>query len=170
VLAACAVTELERRWVAPALVATYAAVSVPAFADRILDASAAERPSATDAVGRALDRVTLPADVVAAHFPAYLVATRRSVLWLAENQFARVPSDRVSAETRRRYHLGTEADFRRALLAGEASALVLGFETVPETALALKNAGWSPASGASGLVGPAIWLRPNGVGGERSPP
>jgi hypothetical protein len=149
------------RWKLGALLAAYAAVAVPSFRDRLVDVPDLDRPAASDQVGRVLDRVTREGEKVAAHWPGYLVSSRRASLDEALNQFARLSSDRVSASARERYHLFTEEDFRAALVRGDAGAFVVGAFTVPETALALKASGWTFAAGLRGVT---VWVPP------RAPP
>jgi 4-amino-4-deoxy-L-arabinose transferase-like glycosyltransferase len=147
------------RWLVAAALVAYGAVAVPSFRDRIVAVPTSLRPAAVDAVGRALDAVTREGDRVAAHWPSYLVASERRPLDAASNQFARLYSERVSAEERIRYHLYTEGDFRDALYRREARAFVVGAFTVPETALSLKAAAWTRVAV---LPGATIWVAPGG--------
>jgi len=112
------------------------------------------RPAAFDAVGRLLDAVTEPAQAVAAHSPAYLVASRRPPLAEAENQFARLYAGRLTDAERQRFHFFTEPDFQGAIISRKA-AFVAGMGLMPETAISLRTAGWAPAGA---VVGATIWL------------
>lgn len=147
-----------RRSVGIVATAAYVAAAAPAFHERLLAPSPLYRPAAFDRVGELLDEVTVPGQPVAAHFPAYLVASHRPILPEAMSQFSRLYSDRLSAGERRRYHLYTESEFRQALLEGRAGAFVIGQLVVPKTALALRDAGWQRASD---LPGVSIWVRPD---------
>jgi 4-amino-4-deoxy-L-arabinose transferase-like glycosyltransferase len=148
------------RWPSVAVAGVYLAVAWPSFRDRLVLQPGALRPAALDEVGRALDGVTREGDAVAAHWPSYLAASRRRPLAAAENQFARLFSDRVSDGERRRFHLYTEDELREALLRGDARAFVVGTFVVPETGLALKAGGW--ARGPE-LLGATLWLPPTGA-------
>ena len=149
----------SRRALVALLAGAYALSAVPAFQDRLTNQPEVLRPAQFDAVGRAVANVTRKDDRVAAHFPAYLVASDRPVLDAADNQFARLYSDRVPPEIRRRHHLHTEAELRDALLAQRARAFVVGQFVVPETALALRDSGWRRVAS---LPGASVWVPPSG--------
>jgi 4-amino-4-deoxy-L-arabinose transferase-like glycosyltransferase len=157
VVGSWAAKTLRGPWVVAFVVATYAAVAVPSFVDRVIESPSVLRPANLDAVGRAVDAVTDPDARVAAHFPAYLVSSTRRILPASENQFSRLFSDRLAPSDRARYHLVTEDDFREELLRGDARTFVVGAFVVPETALALKDAGWERAAD---LPGASVWVAP----------
>jgi 4-amino-4-deoxy-L-arabinose transferase-like glycosyltransferase len=138
------------------LLAAYVAVSVPAFHSRLVAQPGLFRPAAFDAVARSLDEVSPPGVPVAAHEPAYLVASRRSPLLEAMNPYARRFSLRLSGAERRRYRLFTEPEFCDAILRSRAT-FVAGMGLVPETALPLKSAGWTLVSSQPGS---SIWAAP----------
>lgn len=155
VVASCWPRQARTRLLAALLLVAYGAVVVPSFVDRLAHQLAYLRPAAFDAVARALDGLTAPGVPVAAHDPAYLVASARAPLREAMNPFAREYSSRISERERRRFHLFTEPDFRDAILAAGAT-FVVGRGVVMETALPLKSAGFRRAAE---LPGATIWVR-----------
>ncbi len=145
------------RRVATGAIVAYVVVMIPSWRDRLVVQPPALRSSAVDAVGVALDALTNAGDRVAAHWPSYLVASKRWPIDASLNQFARLYSDRVPEADRRRYHLYTEAEFRAELLGGEARAFVVGSFVVPATASALSRAGFRRLVD---LPGASVWLAP----------
>lgn len=158
VVAGVVVSELARHPAQAVIpVVSYAALAVASFRDRIVEADADLRPDVVDSVGRALDDATPPGLDVGAHFPPYLVASTRGIVPAAENQYARLFSDRVPASRRARLHLFDEAELRAELLSPRTGGFVVGAFVVPETALAVKDAGFVRARD---LPGATVWVRP----------
>ena len=150
-----------RRLRVPALLlSAYVVVAAPAFVSRVVRQPAFLRPATFDAVARGLDAVTPPGTPVAAHDPAFLVASRRAPVPAAINPFAREHASRLTEDQRRRYHVSTEREFCDAMLTSRAS-FVAGRGLVIEAAAPLKEAGWSKAAAFPGAT---IWVAPEAVG------
>ena len=130
---------------------------VPSFRARVMDTSELRRSAHADKVARAVRDVTPQGHAVAAHWPAFLVASEREILAPAHNQFVRVAAARVAPSRHAALKLFSEGDLKAMLLRGEATTFVVGQYIVIDTALALKRSGWQRQVAP---VGVSVWTRP----------
>ncbi|HEX7668783.1 MAG TPA: glycosyltransferase family 39 protein [Polyangiaceae bacterium] len=135
------------------------------FDAQIVHAPLEWRPRTFDEVGRSMDALVPPAGTVASAWPPYLVGSRRRTHLLAIDQYARGDFPMLSEAARRRHHLFTMDQLNRAVLRGEASAIVIGIEGDKQIERTLRRRKWVHRK----VSGAVIWAkRPDAAQGQSS--
>lgn len=137
---------------AVSLAVFYAIIAWAKFEPHIVESTLAQRPGIEDSVSRLLRESTREGDVVASHWPGYLVAARRKVSPLSLNQFAFAVAPRLTEDERREFHVPSEQDLRGAISRGEIQAFVVGREASIGIATILQTQGWTKREGRGATV------------------